>query len=199
MKRLVSCAIIVAALAGCAANSQRLLPIAKTDPRFDACRAVLIAQAAAWNRADLDGFAAAYWPDPRLVFAGKDHLSVGFAQMIARYRQRYPTAEAMGKLTLSDLLFTPLDAAHLSVRGRWQLSRRKGKSVGGVFLLVMRQIAANWKVVLDYTLADSWSVVTTNQPRPDSLCTSSSSSWLAPALCRTDLACNDRSCCFVCC
>ena len=64
-------------------------------------RALLEAQAAAWNRGDLDAFCAVYAEDA--LFATAFGLTKGRAEVLARYRTRYPDADARGTLSFEVL------------------------------------------------------------------------------------------------
>jgi len=130
-------------------------------------RAVLDAQVNAWNAADIDGFMSHYWESDQLTFVSthkEDDPATGTARDVTkttrgwqatrdRYKRRYPTPEAMGRLTFSDLKITQghEDAANLS--GRFHLSRQAG-SLSGIFFLKMRRIDGQWVITRDHTVAD---------------------------------------------
>lgn len=111
---------------------------------------VLNAQADAWNRGDIDGFMAHYWNSDELTFcAGGDTLQ-GWSSTLARYRDKYPTPQRMGRVEFDNIQLTPLsDDAALAV-GRWRVER-EGDPVGGVFSLVLRRIDGRWVIVHDHT------------------------------------------------
>lgn len=126
-------------------------PVTATDhPGFAACRALLEAQDAAWNRGDIKTFAAGYKRSPSLVFAGRTSVDLGFDQMLARYQRGYPTAERMGQLTFSDLHFTALGSEEVTCTGAWHLARA-GDKPHGHFVLVFALFPEGWRIVLDYT------------------------------------------------
>ena len=54
------------------------------------------AQAAAWNRGDLEAFCGVYADDA--VFVSPTGVTKGRAEVLARYRKRYPDQKAMGQL-----------------------------------------------------------------------------------------------------
>ena len=58
---------------------------------------------ATWNRGDLAAFAADYEDSPETTFVGKDVTHGGTAAILARYQAHYPTREAMGTLTYSEI------------------------------------------------------------------------------------------------
>ena len=78
-----------------------------------AIRAVLDAQAAAWNRGDIEAYMDGYARSPNTEFVGGDTINRGWQTVLDRYKQRYNTREKMGTLTFSDLDVTLLgrDAA----------------------------------------------------------------------------------------
>ena len=109
-------------------------------------------QAADWNRGDLDAFASGYKNSPDILFIGRT-VEHGYAGMLAGYRTRYPTREAMGTLTFSQLAVQPLDAQFATATGHFHLERsaRGGGNADGFFLLVLEKTPAGWKIVRDDT------------------------------------------------
>src|SRR6186713_658092 len=71
-------------------------------------RAMLQNSAAAWNRGDLAAFSSDYEDSPETTFIGKDVVHGGTAAILDRYRRRYPTREAMGTLSFSEIEVRPL-------------------------------------------------------------------------------------------
>jgi len=113
-------------------------------------RAVLDKQVGAWNKGDTEGFLDGYASDT--VFVG-EKMTRGVEELKKRYQARYPTREAMGKLSFFDLEIHPMGKDFAYVIGRWQLERDKegGGNVSGVYSLVFRRTAIGWKIVLDHT------------------------------------------------
>jgi beta-aspartyl-peptidase (threonine type) len=128
------------------------LPESGPDTSTDkAVRAVLEAQAAAWNKGDLEAFMEGYWHSPKLSFSSGTEVTRGWDETLARYKKKYQTGGAeMGKLTFSDLEVEPLGPDAALVRGRWQLVRSKDKP-GGVFTLIFRKLPVGWRIVHDHT------------------------------------------------
>lgn len=128
---------------------------AAESPLARACREVLRHQRDAWNRGDLEAFVRAYRRSDDTVFAGPERVALGFEQMVARYRRRYPDRAAMGRLDFSRVELRPLGREHIVARGRWHLSRDTGAGgpIGGAFALVMRDIEGRCRIVVDYTVA----------------------------------------------
>ncbi len=135
-----------------------LLPAAsyaQTAPMQDASlaiKALLNQQAADWNRGDLDAFASGYKNSPNILFMGAT-IRHGYAEMLAGYKARYATREAMGTLTFSQLTVQLLDEHIATTTGNFHLARTPsgGGDVSGYFLLVLEKTAAGWKIVCDDT------------------------------------------------
>lgn len=114
-----------------------------------AIRAVLDAQAAAWNRGDLEGYMDGYERSPDVVFISGDRVTRGWQTVLERYKRSYDTREKMGVLTFSDVEITILTKDTALVFGRWQL-RTKGDPRGR-FTLLFRKTKAGWQIVHDHT------------------------------------------------
>ena len=119
---------------------------------FSGIPALLNRQARDWNRGDLDAFAAGYKNSPDILFIGRK-VSRGFDQMLASYRKGYPSKDAMGTLTFSQLEVQPLDPRFATATGHYHLERAAsgGGNADGYFLLVLENTASGWKVVRDDT------------------------------------------------
>lgn len=120
-----------------------------------AVQSVLRAQEAAWNRGDIPAFMEHYWKSDDLTFSSGGKTTRGWQATLDNYRKRYPTRDAMGRVSFSELEITPLggfsdeDGAAM-VLGRWQLDR-ESEPVGGNFTLVFRKIDGRWVIVHDHT------------------------------------------------
>lgn len=113
---------------------------------------ILGQQAAAWNRGDVDAFMQPYWHSSDLSFSSGGRVTRGWDSTRERYRQRYPTREAMGRLTFSELEITKLGDGAALVLGRWRLKRKE--PVGGAFTLVLRKLEGRWIIIHDHTSRD---------------------------------------------
>lgn len=111
--------------------------------------AMLSAQAACWNRGDLPGFVASYWDGAALTFLGGSGVTRGRADLLARYQQRYPTAEARGTLRFAVVDFQPLGGAHALLLGRYELERQDPSS--GWFSLVLARQQGHIVILHDHT------------------------------------------------
>jgi len=116
----------------------------------EAIRAKLDKQVADWNRGDLDAFATGYKNSPDILFMGT-HIYKGYAAMLARYREAYPTRETMGTLSFSQLEVQPLSGQFATVTGHFHLTRASagGGDANGYFLLVCEKTKDGWKIVRD--------------------------------------------------
>jgi len=123
---------------------------AETDSIRDMIGTILIDQEDAWNRGDLDAFMEHYWQSDALTFSSGGKTTRGFAETLQRYRDRYPTRDAMGSLTLSELEITPLSDSAALVLGRWSVER-ESEPVAGNFSLVVRKFDGRWLIVHDHT------------------------------------------------
>ena len=115
-----------------------------------AIRAVLDAQAGAWNRGDIEGYMDGYDRSSDTVFVSGDRVTRGWQTVLARYKKTYDSREKMGVLTFSDLEITILSKDAALVLGRWHLQRSKDEPHGR-FTLLFRKTKAGWKIVHDHT------------------------------------------------
>ncbi|WP_233169063.1 YybH family protein [Hymenobacter sp. BT523] len=142
---------MVFGLSGCAATAPAALTPQRAAEAQQAIRQVLTTQAAAWNRGDIPAFMEGYWKSDSLVFIGRKGPTYGWQLTLDNYVKNYPTAAAMGQLDFSGLRITLLAPTAAQVVGQWHLARPAAGDVGGYFLLVLRQVDGQWKVVADHT------------------------------------------------
>jgi uncharacterized protein (TIGR02246 family) len=123
-----------------------------------AIRAVMAAQAAAWNRADIPAFMQAYENSPQTTFIGSV-VRKGYEPILERYRTAYTNAAQMGALSFTNIEVRLLPDAcgtveYAVVTGNFHLDRtQKGAAAkdDGIFSLVWRKGPQGWKIVLDHT------------------------------------------------
>ncbi len=115
-------------------------------------RTVLDAQAAAWNRGDIDGYMSGYARDPGTEFVGGDTLTRGWQTVRDRYQKKYDTRAKMGTLAFSEVNVTLLCADAALVTGRWKL-KRQDDHPHGRFTLIFRKRAEGWRIVHDHSSA----------------------------------------------
>src|ERR1041385_496523 len=113
-------------------------------------RAVLDAQAAAWNRGDVEAYMDGYDRAPNTEFVGGDSITRGWQEVLDRYKKKYDTREKMGTLTFSDIEITMLSKNAALVLGRWRLKRANDEP-HGTFTLLFRKRKAGWRIVHDHS------------------------------------------------
>jgi uncharacterized protein (TIGR02246 family) len=113
---------------------------------------VLLKQEAAWNRGDIDSFAEGYKDSPDTLFINSQ-IQRGYSSMIAAYHRNYPTREAMGQLTFSELEVHPIDDKVAVCIGKFHLDRAKknGGNADGIFSLIFEKTENGWKIIVDHT------------------------------------------------
>lgn len=115
-----------------------------------AIESILKAQEEAWNRGDVEAFMEHYWKSDELTFSSEGKTTRGWTATLARYKERYPTREKMGRLKLSNLEITPLGTSAALVLGNWNVDR-DGEPLAGNFSLVVRKFDERWLIVHDHT------------------------------------------------
>ena len=114
---------------------------------------ILDRQAAAWNAGDIETFMQPYERSPSLTFSSGGKVTRGWQSTFDGYRKRYPTREAMGRLTFGDLEITELGHQAALVLGRWHLDREE--PIGGTFTLVLTKKGDRWRIIHDHTSRDA--------------------------------------------
>jgi uncharacterized protein (TIGR02246 family) len=106
-----------------------------------------------WNAGDLEKFASFYEDSPETTFIGSEVVRGGVADILGRYKRRYPTREAMGVLTFSNIRVRMLTSELGLVTGEFHLKRSAagGGDASGRYTLVVRKTASGWKIIHDHT------------------------------------------------
>lgn len=112
-------------------------------------RELIARQAAAWSRGDVDAFCAAYAEDA--VFVSPSGVTRGRAEVLARYRQKYPDARAMGRLEL-DVLDVRQTADAVSVGATWALTYPDKPREEGHTVIVFVRTPVGWRIVHDASM-----------------------------------------------
>lgn len=119
-----------------------------------AVEAVLVEQAAAWNRGDLDGYMQGYLRSDALVFTSGSKVRTGYDETLASYRKKYGNDRAsMGTLKFTLLRVDAVGADGAVVLGRWDLQLASGPA-GGIFSVVLERRPEGWRIVHDHTSSD---------------------------------------------
>ena len=128
------------------------LTLAAAEPD-DTIRKLLTAQTEAWNRGDIPAFMQTYENSPDTAYVGSAGVTKGYAQVLARYKQKYTTRQQMGALRFTDLAVRQLSPDVATTTGRFHLTRTKdaGGDASGWFTLILRKTSAGWKIVHDHT------------------------------------------------
>jgi ketosteroid isomerase-like protein len=119
-----------------------------------AIRAVLDAQAAAWNRGDIEGYMDGYERSDQTIFVSGDSVTRGWQTVLDRYKKSYDTRDKMGTLAFDDLDIKPLSPFYAVATGRWQLAR-VNDAPHGRFTLIFRRTSTGWRIVHDHTSSAS--------------------------------------------
>lgn len=127
-------------------------------------RDLLAMQSGAWSRGDVAAFCSVYAEDAS--FVSPSGLTEGRAEVLERYRKRYPTASDMGRLTLEVLEMRPAWGPEVSMLGdsvpssihavsvvaRWKLARDSKEDLSGLTLLVLQRAGGAWRIVQDASM-----------------------------------------------
>jgi uncharacterized protein (TIGR02246 family) len=120
-------------------------------------RTLLETQAAAWNRGDLEAFCAVYADDA--LFLTAFGLTKGRAEVLARYKARYPDAAARGTLSFEVLSVDVLDPAPskkappaIGLIARWRIAHADRPAGEGLTLLNLVRFPGGWRIVHDASM-----------------------------------------------
>ncbi len=105
-------------------------------------------QEEAWSNHDIEGFMQTYWKSHSLQFYGANGLTVGWDKTLSGYKERYPTKDETGTLNFTIDAITKIEKESYYVMGQYHLTRKVGDA-NGVFLIVLRKIDGEWKIVAD--------------------------------------------------
>ena len=115
-------------------------------------KAVLGAQADAWNKGDLDAFMTGYLQSPDTSYTSGGTEVWGYDALRQRYQNKYGASkDTMGNLTFSDLKVFDLGAKDALCIGHWHLEPHDKPQVNGVFSLVLVRARDGWKIMHDHT------------------------------------------------
>jgi uncharacterized protein (TIGR02246 family) len=121
----------------------------------DAIRKMMNDSADAWNRGDLPAFAQYYEDSPQTTFMGREIVRGGTQAILDRYKKSYPSRDAMGTLTFSEIEVRPLASGLALVTGKYELKRNTagGGPAWGRYTLIVRQVKGEWKIIHDHSSA----------------------------------------------
>jgi uncharacterized protein (TIGR02246 family) len=113
-------------------------------------RTLLTAQAAAWNRGDLESFCSVYSDDA--LFLTPSGLTKGRQAVLDRYQKKYPDAAARGTLSFEVVDVRRIGDAGASVVARWKLAREAKPVADGLTLLSFERRGTAWRIVHDASM-----------------------------------------------
>ncbi|MDQ3333711.1 MAG: nuclear transport factor 2 family protein [Myxococcota bacterium] len=117
----------------------------------DAVKAVLDAQATAWNKGDLDGYMNGYAKVDWLVFTSGGKVRRGWQETYDTFHGKYAqNPAAMGKLVFEILSIDSAGADGAVVLGNWILTNSPSDG-RGVFSVILERRPDGWKVIHDHT------------------------------------------------
>ncbi|MCB0670094.1 MAG: DUF4440 domain-containing protein [Saprospiraceae bacterium] len=112
---------------------------------------LLVAQSSAWNQGNVEDFMKTYWDDENLLFLSKNGPTFGYRNTLENYYKRYPDRDAMGYLTFEIVRLDKRSRSVYSLVGKYHLNRDKMDNLSGFFLLIIKKIKGDWKIVADST------------------------------------------------
>lgn len=125
-----------------------------SDPLFTATRQqldvvkIILAQQAAWNKGDLDGYLSHYKdaPDTEAVLAS---LVRGVDNIRGAYRQNFPNKDAMGEIEDTDIDVRALGDNYALATGKYHLNRSKksGGAIDGTFSELFEKTPHGWQII----------------------------------------------------
>jgi uncharacterized protein (TIGR02246 family) len=116
---------------------------------------LLAAQSRQWTEGDLDAFCSVYADDA--TFLSPSGLTRGRAEILARYKRRYDTAQKRGRLSLKivEIWTAPTRDGHVTGASavlRWHLSRSGQADASGLSLIVLRATSSGWVIEQDASM-----------------------------------------------
>ena len=111
---------------------------------------MLAAQVTEWNKGNIEGYMHGYWQSDSLLFIGSKGPRYGYDVTLKRYKEAYPDAAHMGRLTSTIASIQQLSSDYYFVVGHWALKRAAG-DVEGSYTLLLRKIMGQWVIVCDHS------------------------------------------------
>jgi uncharacterized protein (TIGR02246 family) len=113
---------------------------------------LIMGQVAAWNSQDIEGFMAAYWRSPKLVYLDDGQQVSGWDQLYANYVNGFSDRSLMGYLEAQRVKVQMLEPDMAYVLLWWDmLIGRPRSKVVGTSTLVVRHLGDGWKIVASHT------------------------------------------------
>ena len=146
---LLFCALSCVAVPAYAQKQDKLYTA--THQQLEAVKIVL-AQEAAWNKGDLDGFISHFKDDPETqVVLGTP--AKGLANIRSAFKTNYPNRESMGVLDYSDVEARELGENYALATGKYHLERSKktGGPADGTFTEILEKTPKGWQIIFSET------------------------------------------------
>jgi ketosteroid isomerase-like protein len=124
--------------------------VAFSQENEKAIEKILLAQVAAWNAGDIEGYMKGYWNSDSTVFISGGNLTRGYSSVLSRYKKSYDTREKMGKLEFAELQVRMITQTLGVTTGVWRLHRANDQPWGRFTLLVEKK-SEGWRIVHDHT------------------------------------------------
>jgi uncharacterized protein (TIGR02246 family) len=113
---------------------------------------LIMGQVSAWNSQDIEGFMAAYWKSPKLVYLDDGEQVFGWDQLYANYQNGFADRSLMGYLEAQRVKVQMLEADMAYVLLWWDMMIGRPRSkVVGTSTLVVRRLDGEWKIVAAHT------------------------------------------------
>ena len=109
---------------------------------------VLKKQRIAWSNNNLEEFMEGYWKNDSLKFYGSNGVTYGWENTLERYQKAYPTKKHTGKLNFRINAITKISEGAYYVLGEYHLKRDVGNA-DGIFMIILKQINGEWKIIAD--------------------------------------------------
>jgi ketosteroid isomerase-like protein len=122
----------------------------QADKDVTAIRKLLFMQVSEWNKGNIEGYMHGYWESDSLLFIGSKGPRYGYNATLTRYKEAYPDADHMGKLTSTITSMQKLSDDYYFIVGKWALQRKAG-DVDGSYTLLLKKIKGKWVIVCDHS------------------------------------------------
>ncbi len=110
--------------------------------------AVMKAQEIAWSNNNIEGFMEGYWKSDSLKFYGRNGVTYGWKNILARYKKNYPSKAHSGTLTFKINDLSKIKKGAYFVMGEYYLKRDVGNA-NGIFMIIFKKINGKWKIIAD--------------------------------------------------
>ena len=113
---------------------------------------IVLAQEAAWNKGDLDGFISHFKDDPDTL-AVLGARARGLATIRNAFHTIYPNRDSMGALDYSDVEARELGENFCLATGKYHVERSKkaGGAADGTFTEVFQKTPSGWQIIFSET------------------------------------------------